>query len=294
MFLVTIIKSTGEREICVCKRTAGQDVITFIDPATGNASVTGRGREGTVALAFAASDRVECRLTAAQIESFEDDIDSLQTTVTAINADYLDSTHHAAGSTDHDDRYYTEAESYDQTEIDAFFEGEAGGKKQVSINRVLGKYFPTDGTVKMWFYVNAAPSGWTLVANSVDRLLGVRDDGGEETYDTGGTTAGSAWSAIDHAHTMPSHRHDLQFGAADALQFTGSIIGKVYSDQSGGGSNELSSIVDGSEGSTTNRYPLQGRTESDDPGNTNANASMVNFRPKAMVGIVCTLDAYAS
>ena len=120
-FLVTLVKSTGEREICVCKRTAGSDVITFIDVTTGNASVNGRAQEGTSALTFSADDQVELRLTAAQITSFEEEIDTLQTTVAAIDADYLDSDHLPGGADedDHDTRYYTQAQLWTQTELSA-------------------------------------------------------------------------------------------------------------------------------------------------------------------------------
>jgi len=119
-FLVVLIKSTGEREICVCKRTAGSDVITFIDTSTGAASVNGRAQESTTALAFDAGDQVELRLTAAQIQSFEDDIDTLQTTVSGISGDYLDSDHNPGGANedDHDTRYYTQSQLYTQTELD--------------------------------------------------------------------------------------------------------------------------------------------------------------------------------
>lgn len=114
-FKITLVKSTGEREICVCSRTAGSDVISFIG------GVSGRGQEGTSALAFSAGDQVELRLTAAQIQSFEDDIDTLQTTVSGISADYLDSAHLPGGADedDHDARYYTQAQSYTKTELDA-------------------------------------------------------------------------------------------------------------------------------------------------------------------------------
>jgi len=135
-FKVTLIKSTGEREICLCERTAGSDVLTFVDPTTGAASVNGRAQESTSALVFDANDQVELRLTKGQVESFEEDIDDLETTVTAIAADYLDSDHLPGGANedDHDDRYYTESEVWTRAELAA-----AGGGAPVDAEHLTGK-----------------------------------------------------------------------------------------------------------------------------------------------------------
>jgi hypothetical protein len=136
-FNVTLIKSTGEREICVCKRTAGSDVLTFIDVSTGAASVNGRAQEGTSALVFAAGDQVELRLTKGQVESFEEDIDSLQTSVTAIEADYLTDADHNPGGineADHDARYYTQSQLWTRTELAA-----AGGGAPIDAEHLTGK-----------------------------------------------------------------------------------------------------------------------------------------------------------
>jgi len=133
---VTLIKSTGEREICVCKRTAGSDVLTFIDVSTGAASVNGRAQEGTSALVFEANDQVELRLTKGQVENFEEEIDALQTTVDAIDADYLTSDHNPGGANedDHDARYFTESESWSRTQLAA-----AGGGAPIDAEHLTGK-----------------------------------------------------------------------------------------------------------------------------------------------------------
>lgn len=49
---------------------------------------------------------------------------------------------------------------------------------------------PTGGPVAMYFYANAAPSGWTYVNTITDRLLALKDAAVTD-YATGGTVGGT-------------------------------------------------------------------------------------------------------
>lgn len=59
--------------------------------------------------------------------------------------------------------------------------------------------------LKMWFYENTPPTGWTIDSGPADSLLAVK--GGAQDYnDTGGQVLGS-WTPTTHTHTGPSHTH---------------------------------------------------------------------------------------
>lgn len=51
-------------------------------------------------------------------------------------------------------------------------------------------YIPTGGPLAVYFYANAAPSGWTLVGAVTDCLLAVKD-ASVPNYATGGVVGGS-------------------------------------------------------------------------------------------------------
>ena len=173
-FKITLVKDTGEREICVCKRTAGSDVITFIDVTTGAASVNGRAQEGTTALVFSANDQVELRLTAAQIQSFEDDIDTLQSSVSTISGDYLTSDHLPGGANedDHDARYYQESELWSRTELAA-----AGGGAPIhaahltNLSSINHSDLTDDEATKHWVGDDTAGNGDTNKVWSADKIF---------------------------------------------------------------------------------------------------------------------------
>jgi hypothetical protein len=81
---------------------------------------------------------------------------------------------------------------------------------------VEGELFAA-GTV-MWFFQDAAPSGWTVLSGAGDGLLAVK--GGSNAYNVSGGTAGAGtWTQPTHLHTtgdftltithLPSHYHAL-------------------------------------------------------------------------------------
>jgi hypothetical protein len=123
-------------------------------------------------------------------------------------------------------------------------------------------YIPVGGTSAMWFYLDAAPVGWTEVAGLGDTLLAVK---GGATYVTGGAGAGS-WTLPDHTliiQEMPTHTHSYtKPNPAEPKRKTA-------------GSDCVTSVSSENTGSTGGGLPHN-------HGST--------FRPAARVGIICTKD----
>lgn len=134
---------------------------------------------------------------------------------------------------------------------------------RLAAGTAIPDYIPTGGTTAMWFYLNAAPAGWTEVAALGDTLLAVK---GGATYTTGGAGAGS-WDLPNHTLTVdetPAHTHtytmpnapESKRKTAGSLCVTGTTAGATTSSIGGGGGH--------SHGST--------------------------WRAAARVGIICTKD----
>jgi len=173
-FLVTLIKANGQREICLAVRTAGSDVLTFIDPSTGAASVNGRAQEGTTALAFDANDQVELRLTAAQVTTFEEEIDALQSSVTTIAGDYLTSAHNPGGADedDHDTRYYQQTQLWTRTELAAAGGGApVHGGNLTNMDEVNHSDLTDDEATKHRLINDSAGNGDTTELWSADKIF---------------------------------------------------------------------------------------------------------------------------
>lgn len=81
------------------------------------------------------------------------------------------------------------------------------GAAALAAGTAIPTIFDTGGVVKMWFYLNAAPTNWTEVGSLGDTLLAVK---GGTTYTTGGTTKGT-WQQTDATLTtseIPPHTHN--------------------------------------------------------------------------------------
>jgi hypothetical protein len=61
--------------------------------------------------------------------------------------------------------------------------------------------------VKVWFYLNVAPTGWTIDPSVADTIIAVK--GGSGTYKANGGTQAGTWSQPTHVHTGPSHTHTI-------------------------------------------------------------------------------------
>jgi hypothetical protein len=134
----------------------------------------------------------------------------------------------------------------------------------------------------MYFYQNAAPTGWTLDSGVTDKVLAVK--GGSNAYDVnGGNTAGT-WTQPNHTHTtashtltvseMPAHKHKVYNGeTANSTYSNGGHAGTItlrtqdytYTQQVGGGNAHSH-------------------------GNTGNGATANSWRPNGAVGIIATKD----
>ena len=137
------------------------------------------------------------------------------------------------------------------------------GSARLAAGTYIPDYIPTGGTSSMWFYLNAAPVGWTEVASLGDTLLAIK---GGVTYTTGGASAGT-WQLPDHTLTtdeIPAHTHtytapnspENKRKTAGNACVTGITAG-VSTSSSGGGLAHNHGLL---------------------------------FRPASRVGIICTLD----
>jgi hypothetical protein len=128
--------------------------------------------------------------------------------------------------------------------------------------------FPS-GT-KVWFYADAAPTGWTLDATPSDELLAVK---GGAVYTTGAAVAGTAWGSNTHTHTSAAHLHakgTLTMGNASA------------------GENVGAGAINGTLQAHT--HTIAGSTASTTPGATGTKDPYNTTRPRARVGIICSKD----
>lgn len=93
----------------------------------------------------------------------------------------------------------------------------------------------------MWFYADAAPTGWTIQLSLGDTILAIK---GGSTYTTGAATAGT-WTQPNHTLTtseIPAHTHGItpfnsgvaQRGTADTSVWR-SNTGTGNTNTTGGG-----------------------------------------------------------
>jgi hypothetical protein len=158
--------------------------------------------------------------------------------------------------------------------------------------------------VKMWFYANAAPTGWTIISGLTDTLLSVK---GGATYTTGATgSAVGSWTQAGHVHTMGTHTHTLSAhthsaehnhqwydgsGGTDGFDIDSNGIEQTWAAD---GSTKVE-IAGSTDFYTINALSVTGVPSSDttdavDPGDTNSGATANTWRPAASVGILATKD----
>ena len=120
---------------------------------------------------------------------------------------------------------------------------------------------------KMYFYQNAAPTGWTYDSAVVDRVLSVK--GGSNAYNANGGTEAGTWTQPGHTLTtdeIPSHTHSVPTASAVP---TG---GGAYS-------------TPGDSATQANAAPVAEAT-----GGGGSHNHGTTYRPYAAIGIIATKD----
>jgi len=151
---------------------------------------------------------------------------------------------------------------------------------------------------KCWFYLDAAPTGWTIDETPADALLCVK--GGSNAYNTAGGAQAGTWTQPNHLHTIahthagPSHSHTLYFGGRS----DGAAV-LVYDKtrmQSGSTLTADSSAFNfgGSQGGNDYYYCTTaaggtGNTGDSSAANSGNSATAATWRPLAQIGIICVL-----
>ena len=123
---------------------------------------------------------------------------------------------------------------------------------------------------RCWFYQASAPLGWTIIAGTGDRLLGVSEPGGSLYNGVNAPGQTGTWQQADHTLTiaeMPSHAHQAR-SSSDTISGAGSIYYR-----SGDAFHNKGNF---------NLTIAQGGSQPHNHGNT--------WRPLANVGILCTKD----
>ena len=134
------------------------------------------------------------------------------------------------------------------------------------------------GTTKCWFYLNTAPTGWTIDATPADALLAVK--GGSQAYNANGGTQVGTWTQLASGGTTLSAAESgfpggspptppITYGASGST--IGFLVGGPASLTSPSGSLTIASA----NAASPHIHPA--------PANT--------WRPLAQLGIVATLDA---
>lgn len=160
---------------------------------------------------------------------------------------------------------------------------------------------------KMWFYQDAAPTGWTIDATPADAMLAVK--GGSNAFNANGGTQAGTWTQPNHTHTGPSHDH-TSASHVHTLPMGNRSDGAaaVYIDKA---RPAPSVAVTGSHvtvtangvhlsgaavGATDWYYEMQtgpvapGNVGAGGTGATGDGATAATWRPLAQLGIICTKD----
>ena len=113
--------------------------------------------------------------------------------------------------------------------------------------------------MKVWFYLNVAPTGWAIDTSAADAILAVK--GGTNAYNVAGGNQAGTWTQPNHWHYIDARG----WGVIDQTFSGGFAIAK---------SDALPSL-------TEIGYPATSLL-------TNNGATAATWRPLANVGIICT------
>lgn len=138
---------------------------------------------------------------------------------------------------------------------------------------------------KCWFYLDAAPTGWTIDETPADALLCVK--GGSNAYNTAGGAQAGTWTQ-NHIHTtgdvtlsaaqsgLPAHSHTVTERVSSSQPNQDGIV--VGVNAPGGGGPISTNAVSAAAASSPHNH-----------GNTST-PTTATWRPLAQVGIIATLS----
>jgi hypothetical protein len=172
-------------------------------------------------------------------------------------------------------------------------------KMRIGNGGVFTVSIPSD--TKMYFYENAAPTGWTYDSAVTDKVLAVK--GGSQAYNrNGGGTAGT-WTQPNHTHTGPNHTHSGPShshgpgslsgpvpisgyaGVADATGLWTTLQTNNTGNYTRATASPTLTLNGGASAAAGN-----GNTGSAGTGSTGNGATAATYRPAAAVGIICQKD----
>lgn len=128
--------------------------------------------------------------------------------------------------------------------------------------------------VKMYFYQNTAPVGWTIDISVADALIGVK--GGVNAFNVAGGNLAGTWTQPGHTHTISDHTHSVVI-PGDAGWPHGNIVGYGQLAVGRGHAEWVDYMV-------SNRT----LTSSSTGGSTTSSGTTNTYRPYTAVGIICT------
>ncbi|HRR49272.1 MAG TPA: hypothetical protein P5293_04895 [Bacteroidales bacterium] len=129
--------------------------------------------------------------------------------------------------------------------------------------------------VKMYFYQNTAPVGWTIDVSVADALIGVK--GGTSSFNVAGGNLAGTWTQPGHTHMTADHTHSVVIPGDSGWPHS-NIYG--YGQLAvGRGHAEYVDYM------TSNRTLTSGSATG---GSTTSSGTTNTYRPYAAIGIICT------
>jgi hypothetical protein len=156
---------------------------------------------------------------------------------------------------------------------------------------------------KMWFYMNVAPTGWTIDTSVADAMIAVK--GGTNAYNAAGGSQAGTWTQPGHLHAvadanapLPAHIHEVVgITNTNNQNHTHDVPGSTGYGTASGFNTIAHAMGQSSTESASHTHNMDFNSQSTgsgtgthNHGNTGANATPTTWRPLANVGIICTKD----
>lgn len=148
--------------------------------------------------------------------------------------------------------------------------------KKSDYDKVWDNVVILGGLSPVWVYLNAAPTGYTIVVAAADALLAVK--GGAQAYNANGGTQQGTWTQPDHLHTTPDFTLTTNEMPAHTHTANGIVVGTGA--WAGGGAEQSGQVTTSSTGTGA----------AHNHGNTGNSATAITWRPLAQVGIIVSRD----